>query len=154
MVRLTPYVCGVHMNSPHNPHHAGASGGTDISNIDSSPPEEKYVLYGAVVGGPDQDDKFYDERNDYDQTEVALDYNAPFQGLVAYQLSQSSVSDPPYASITQPRPYVTRSHPFPKWLIAVIVIVIVFVLAGIGYCCFRWRRAVSAVWQRRMGEKV
>lgn len=44
--RLTPYVCGVHMNSPHNPHHAGASGGTDINNIDTSPPEEKYILYG------------------------------------------------------------------------------------------------------------
>ncbi|KAG0165755.1 hypothetical protein DFQ28_008331 [Apophysomyces sp. BC1034] len=139
---LTPYVVGVHMNAPRNPHHAGAAGGTDISNINSSPPEEKYVLYGAVVGGPDQDDKFYDIRDDYDQTEVALDYNAPFQGLIAYQLSVNA-ADPPYASITQPRPSVSRSYQMEKWLIAVIVIVIIFVLAAIGYF-FWWRRRRAA----------
>ena len=37
-----------------------SSGGNDISNIDTSPPQEAYVLYGAVVGGPDKEDKFYD----------------------------------------------------------------------------------------------
>ncbi|KAI9321243.1 Six-hairpin glycosidase-like protein [Dichotomocladium elegans] len=146
---LTPYVCGVHMNSPHNPHHAGASGGSDINNIDTSPPEEKYILYGAIIGGPDKDDKFYDERNDWAQTEVALDYNAPFQGLVAYQLSQDSVADPPYASITEPRPYVTRTKPFAKWIIAVIVVVVVFVLAGIGYLVWRKRYSIMA----RIGNK-
>ncbi|CAO3587834.1 unnamed protein product [Absidia cylindrospora] len=46
---LTPYVCGIHANSPHNPHHAGASGGTDISNIDTSPPEELHLLYGKII---------------------------------------------------------------------------------------------------------
>lgn len=46
--RRTPYVCGIHMNSPRNPHHAGASGGTDINNVDTSPPEEEHVLYGIV----------------------------------------------------------------------------------------------------------
>ena len=45
---MTPYVCGVHMNSPHNPHHAGASGGSDINNIETSPTEEKYLLYGKL----------------------------------------------------------------------------------------------------------
>jgi endoglucanase len=126
------------MNSPHNPHHAGASGGSDIGNINSSPPQEKYILYGAVVGGPDKSDKFYDIRDDYQQTEVALDYNAPFQGLVAYQLS-ADAQDPPYVSITQPRPDVSPSYKFPGWLIAVIVIVIVFILAIIGYIIW-WKR--------------
>jgi endoglucanase len=134
----TPYVCGIHMNSPRNPHHAGASGGTDINNIDSSPPEEKYILYGAIVGGPDQDDKFYDERNDYAQTEVALDYNAPFQGLIAYQMS-AGAADPPYVTITEQRPTVTRTTRMAGWLIAVIVIVILFVLALTGYICW-WKR--------------
>ncbi|CDS06236.1 hypothetical protein LRAMOSA08764 [Lichtheimia ramosa] len=141
---LTPYVCGVHMNSPHNPHHAGASGGTDINNIDTSPPEEKYILYGAIVGGPDKDDKFYDERNDWAQTEVALDYNAPFQGLIAYQLSLDNVDDPPYVSITEPRPHVSRSHPMEKWLIAVIVIVVIFVVALGLYICWWKRQALRA----------
>lgn len=135
---LTPYVCGIHMNSPRNPHHAGASGGTDIGNIDSSPLVEKHILYGGIVGGPDKSDKFYDIRDDYQQTEVALDYNAPFQGLVAYQLS-TNASDPPYVTITQPRPYVTRSKKMAGWLIAVIVIVVLFVVALTAYICW-WKR--------------
>ncbi|KAJ8661935.1 hypothetical protein O0I10_002266 [Lichtheimia ornata] len=136
----TPYVCGIHMNSPRNPHHAGASGGTDISKVDTSPPEEEHVLYGAVVGGPDHDDKFYDQRSDWAQTEVALDYNAPFQGLVAHQLSLDNVNDPPYASISDPRPFVTRPKgPLEKWIVAVIIVVIVFVVAGGLYICW-WKR--------------
>lgn len=51
--RRTPYVCGIHMNSPRNPHHAGASGGTDISKVDTSPPEEEHVLYGISCDGGD-----------------------------------------------------------------------------------------------------
>ncbi|KAI8147607.1 Six-hairpin glycosidase-like protein [Fennellomyces sp. T-0311] len=144
---LTPYVCGVHMNSPHNPHHAGASGGTDVTNIDTSPPEEKYILYGAVVGGPDHDDKFYDERNDWAQTEVALDYNAPFLGLVARQLSLDSVEDPPYVSITEPRPHVSRPTRLEKWLVAVIVIVCIFVVAMSLYICWLKRHAISNRWR-------
>lgn len=147
-LRLTPYVCGVHMNSPHNPHHAGASGGTDIGNIDTSPPEELHLLYGAIVGGPNKDDIFYDERNDWTQTEVALDYNAPFQGLVAYQIS-TNAADPPYVTITSPRPNVSRSHGLAGWLIAVIVIVILFLLAGGCYYAWLKRQALK----RRFGSK-
>ena len=43
------------------------------------------VLYGALVGGPDQWDNYVDDRNDYVANEVATDYNAGFQSaLVAY----------------------------------------------------------------------
>ena len=35
---------------------------------------------GALVGGPDNKDESKDDRNDYEQSEVALDYNACFQG--------------------------------------------------------------------------
>ncbi|ORZ24128.1 Six-hairpin glycosidase-like protein [Absidia repens] len=142
---MTPYVCGVHMNSPHNPHHAGASGGTDIGKIDTSPPEELYILYGAVVGGPNKEDLFYDERSDWKQTEVALDYNAPFQGLVAYQIS-TNAADPPYVTITSPRPSVYRSFVFPGWLLAAIIVVVVFILAGIGYCLWLKRHGLKQRW--------
>lgn len=47
-----------------------ASGGDDISNINTSPPVEAYVLYGGVVGGPDERDRYYDLRDDWPQTEV------------------------------------------------------------------------------------
>ncbi|KAF7730039.1 hypothetical protein EC973_002984 [Apophysomyces ossiformis] len=112
---LTPYVVGIHANSPQNPHHAGASGGHDLVHMESSPPQERHVLYGAVVGGPGKDDLFYDEREDWAQSEVALDYNAPFQGLVAFQLCQDTamVTDPPYVSIHAPRPAFGRPTPPP-----------------------------------------
>jgi endoglucanase len=49
-----------------------ASGGNDLSNIDTSPPQEAYVLYGGVVGGPDKNDRFYDIRSDWPETEVTI----------------------------------------------------------------------------------
>jgi hypothetical protein len=40
-------------------------------------------LNGALVGGPNQQDFFPDIRNDYKQSEVAMDYNGGYTGLVA-----------------------------------------------------------------------
>jgi endoglucanase len=78
-----PYVVGVSLNSPQNPHSALASGGSDIGKLDTEPPQEAYVLYGAVVGGPDKRDRFFDIRSDWPQTEPALDINAPMLTLAA-----------------------------------------------------------------------
>jgi hypothetical protein len=67
---LVPYIVGVNPNSPSNPHSAMASGGYDVEKIDSDPPQETHILYGAVVGGPDKRDNYYDIRSDWPQTEV------------------------------------------------------------------------------------
>ena len=48
-----------------------ASGGDDIGAINTSPEQEAYVLYGAVVGGPNKQDQFYDIRSDWIETEVS-----------------------------------------------------------------------------------
>ena len=40
-------------------------------------------LTGALIGGPDENDVFEDKRDNYQQNEVALDYNAGFQGALA-----------------------------------------------------------------------
>ncbi|KAK0482138.1 glycoside hydrolase family 9 protein [Armillaria luteobubalina] len=93
-----PYVVGSNPNSPSNPHSAMASGGSDISNIDSSPEVEAYVLYGAVVGGPDRHDNFYDIRSDWAETEVALDYNAPMLTLAAMHV-MNDTSDPYFTAL-------------------------------------------------------
>lgn len=60
----------MHPNSPTNPHSAMASGGNDISLLDTSPQNETYIIYGAVVGGPNRFDKFYNIRSDWPETEV------------------------------------------------------------------------------------
>jgi len=42
-----------------------------------------YILYGGVVGGPDQRDNHVDLREDFKSNEVTIDYNAGVQGLIA-----------------------------------------------------------------------
>ncbi|KAK0468435.1 9 glycosyl hydrolase [Desarmillaria tabescens] len=95
-----PYVVGSNPNSPSNPHSAMASGGSDISHIDTSPEVEAYVLYGAVVGGPDKNDNFYNMRSDWAQTEVALDYNAPMLTLAAMHV-MNDTSDPYFTALQE-----------------------------------------------------
>lgn len=73
------YVVGYSSNSVKYPHHRAASGLKDAN--DSSP--HKYVLYGALVGGPDASDQHVDRTNDYIYNEVAIDYNAAFVGACA-----------------------------------------------------------------------
>jgi endoglucanase len=65
-----------------------AAGGTNINDIRNSPPTEAHVLYGAMVGGPLANDRFWDWRDDWVQTEVALDYNAMIPTLAAMQVSR------------------------------------------------------------------
>lgn len=75
------YVCGYGNNYPINPHHRGAHGST--TNDINSPVNNLHVLYGALVGGPDQSDAYADDRTDYIKNEVATDYNAGFTSAIA-----------------------------------------------------------------------
>ncbi|KAH7887884.1 glycoside hydrolase family 9 protein [Phlebopus sp. FC_14] len=101
-----PYVVGANPNSPQNPHSAMASGGNNISNINNDPSQEAYVLYGAVVGGPDKYDRFFDIRGDWPETEPALDYNAPMLTLAAMHVLNDT-TDPFYTSL-QPGAYDSK----------------------------------------------
>ena len=55
---------------------------TNACNECASP----WVLHGAVVGGPDVSDCWNDDRVNWERNEVALDYNAPYPGLLAWRL--------------------------------------------------------------------
>ncbi|CAJ0755623.1 14736_t:CDS:10, partial [Entrophospora sp. SA101] len=81
-----PYVIGVHPNSPQNPHHAGAHGGSNIGNL-NDPPVTQHILYGCIA---------------------ALDYNAPFQSLMAYQVINSK-EDPYYVTLPPGRGVVKET---------------------------------------------
>ena len=48
-----------------------------------SPAPNPHILTGALVGGPDQTDKYEDKREDYVHNEVACDYNAALTGALA-----------------------------------------------------------------------
>lgn len=77
------FVCGFGTNPPVKPHHRGSSC-VEGQYCDSySPDPNPNVLYGALVGGPDQNDNWSDDRNNYQTNEVACDYNAGFQSAIA-----------------------------------------------------------------------
>ena len=89
------YLVGYRWNYPTHVHHRGASvpsifelpsavgciDGFDYwyVNKDSNP----NVIEGALVGGPDLKDEFYDDRCKYEQTEPSIAGNAPLVGLFA-----------------------------------------------------------------------
>lgn len=75
------YMVGFGDKYPKHPHHRAANGYTN-GNHDNEK-EAKYVLTGALVGGPDGNDNYIDDVNRYDFTEVALDYNAGLVGALA-----------------------------------------------------------------------
>uniref|UniRef100_V5GKV7 Endoglucanase n=2 Tax=Kalmanozyma brasiliensis (strain GHG001) TaxID=1365824 RepID=V5GKV7_KALBG len=158
-----PFIVGQHPNSPQNPHSAMASGGSDITNINGSPPKELHVLYGAVVGGPDKNDRFFDLRDDYPQTEIALDYNAPLIAAAVSRIARNVTKDPPYtlssggANVASGRPtdaaYPARKHGLAtgaQIAIAVVVLVVFFGAAG-GIAW--WQRERLRWWyrERKMG---
>ncbi|XP_010533541.1 PREDICTED: endoglucanase 1-like [Tarenaya hassleriana] len=50
------------------------------------------LLVGAIVGGPDNSDRFNDDRSNYQQSEPATYINAPFVGVLAF-FSHNNLSD-------------------------------------------------------------
>ena len=81
------YVVGYGDNPPRRPHHRASScprlleacGPQWMGSAEANP----HTLYGALVGGPGEDDGFADDRGNYVQSEVAIDYNAGFTGALA-----------------------------------------------------------------------
>jgi len=81
------YVVGFGKNPPQKAHHRAAScpnrpAPCDWSNKDNPGPNPQ-IIYGALVGGPDFNDNYVDDRNNFQMTEVTDDYNAGFQTAVA-----------------------------------------------------------------------
>ena len=45
--------------------------------------DNPYILHGALVGGPNQNDGYSDVRSDFQSNEVTTDYNAGFTSALA-----------------------------------------------------------------------
>lgn len=89
------YMVGFGQKYPQRVHHRGSSlpsihdhpghidckNGFDYFHSSSSNPNP---LVGAVVGGPDNNDNFSDDRSNYEQSEPATYINAPFVGALAF----------------------------------------------------------------------
>ena len=79
--RNSSYVVGFGANPPRNPHHRTAHG--SWSDSIQEPTISRHILYGALVGGPDANDAYTDNRGDYVLNEVATDYNSGFTSALA-----------------------------------------------------------------------
>lgn len=89
------YLVGYQKNYPTQVHHRGASIApksilpAPVGCIEGfqkwydSKLGNPNVLTGALVGGPDSKDQFYDQRSSYEHTEPSLVGNAPLVGLFA-----------------------------------------------------------------------
>jgi len=75
------YVCGFGTNPPINPHHRTAH--SSWLNSITSPTNNRHILYGALVGGPNLTDNYVDDRENYQKNEPACDYNSGFLGALA-----------------------------------------------------------------------
>lgn len=80
------YVVGYDETSPRNPHHRTAHG--SWKNDFKLPDISRHVLYGALVGGPDESGNYVDDRNNYINNEVATDYNAGFTALLCKMVTE------------------------------------------------------------------
>ncbi|XP_077990543.1 endoglucanase G-like [Glandiceps talaboti] len=82
------YVVGYGWEPPKRPRHRASSCPDlpltcDKTNSYQWNGPNHHVLYGALVGGPENDDSFEDSRRNKRQNKVACDYNAVFQSAVA-----------------------------------------------------------------------
>ena len=78
------YEVGFGDNYPKFPHHRAASGRLEGQPADEKKEQpERHILYGALVGGADMEDKYHDNVNEYVYSETGLDYNAGFVGALA-----------------------------------------------------------------------
>jgi hypothetical protein len=101
------YLIGFGDNYPQNPHHRTSHGSwSDDSN---NPSRNRNLLVGALVGGPDENDQWQDDRNDWVQNEVAISYNAGLVGALArmyLEFGGESVEAITIPTETEPQMYI------------------------------------------------
>lgn len=95
-----------------HPHQGGAQG--SLTNSQSDPPNDRHILWGALVGGPSSSDAPDDVTTDFVLNEVAVDYNAAFVGALAglyqyYGQSQTMTQFSPPAEAAQTPYYATAT---------------------------------------------
>ncbi|XP_051117057.1 endoglucanase 5 [Andrographis paniculata] len=121
------YLVGYGRNYPVHVHHRGASI-TPVSILHSPVGcvegfETWYkrlepnpnVIYGALVGGPNSKDKFFDDRSNYEQTEPTLSGTAPLVGLFSKLCGLDNKESPkPSDPYNKPRGPYNKELPRPS----------------------------------------
>ncbi|XP_069939601.1 uncharacterized protein [Cherax quadricarinatus] len=83
------FVVGFGVDPPTHYHHRASSCPLPPQSCSQhnwgyvQPGPNPNILYGALVGGPNQDDAYEDIRSDYTRNQAACDYNAAYTGALA-----------------------------------------------------------------------
>ncbi len=85
-----------------HPHHRAAHGSTTDSMSD--PVNERHIIWGALVGGPDNSDYHIDQTSNFVYNEVAIDYNAGLVGALAGLYLSYGSGQQPLANFPPPEP--------------------------------------------------
>ncbi len=107
------YLMGFSDHYALQPHHP--AGHASTSGQPNDPPENRHVIWGALVNGPsDASDGHLDLRSDYGANEVAIDYNAPLVAALAAHWAQQGRVQCPLADFPPLEPpadeFYTRSR--------------------------------------------
>jgi len=95
------YVVGFGTSPPTHVHHRAASG-QNLGYMSDRTGPNRHVIYGALAGGPDQNDKWVDDREDYQRNEVAVDYNAGFTAALARLAGEYGGTPVPDSALVDP----------------------------------------------------
>lgn len=75
------YMMGFSNKYALQPHHA--AGHASVYGEPDLPADNRHVIWGALVNGPDASDKHIDKRGDYGSNEVTIDYNVSLIAALA-----------------------------------------------------------------------
>jgi len=99
------YVIGMGDKYPQGWHHRTSSGVWDDKwSALGSTKEHAHILYGALVGGPDQAGGYSDSPGDYQYSEVSIDYNAGYTAALCSMIARNGGKiDPKFPPTEEPK---------------------------------------------------
>jgi hypothetical protein len=87
------YIMGYTNSYPLQPHHA--AGHASIYGLPGKPTENRHIIWGALVNGPNGDGTHVDDRNDFGSNEVTIDYNGALVAALAAHVSRRAPDECP-----------------------------------------------------------
>jgi endoglucanase len=108
----TSYMMGYTNKYCLQPHHA--AGHASIWGEPDNPVENRHIIWGALVNGPDGSDNHVDRRSDFGSNEVTIDYNVSLVAALAAHYSLWGTGQCPLANFPPMEPdgdeYYTLSN--------------------------------------------
>ena len=125
------YVVGFGDNYPKFPHHRAASGRLEGQPADETKNDpQRHILYGALVGGADINDEYFDDIDQYVYSETGLDYNAGLVGALAgmskYFGQGQMPEDTPGIKVS--RPYTMQTQKYTKKITPVLQLILICII--------------------------